>query len=107
MRKLTVWLQITALAAAVSVCASRTVMRAQLLEEEEDVRLPGGKKQKDEILKEDHRQNIADARRLVELSQALKDDLEKHDQRVFSLTALKNAEEIEKIAKRVRNRIRR
>ena len=40
--------------------------------EEEDVVLPNGHFQKDEILKADHQQNLKDAAELVELSQLLK-----------------------------------
>ncbi len=43
----------------------------------------------------------------MELSQALKDELEANDSHVLSLSSLKKAEEIEKLAKRIHGRLRR
>jgi hypothetical protein len=37
----------------------------------------------------------------------LKEELEKNDRHVLSLTSLKKTEEIEKLAKRIRSRLRR
>jgi len=44
---------------------------------------------------------------LIELSEELKRELEKNDKHVLSVAALKKSEEIEKIAKRIRGRLRR
>jgi hypothetical protein len=107
MRRLKTWLQILALAACVAVLASQVLVLAQDQDEGEDVILPNGKSQKEEILKAEHKLNLEDARRLVEVAQGLKADLEKHDQRVLSVNAIRNTEEIEKIAKRIRGRLRR
>ncbi len=71
------------------------------------VRLPNGKLQQDEILKEDHEKSIKDAAQLIELAEALKLELEKDDAHVLSLSSLKKTEEIEKIAKRIRTRLKR
>ena len=60
-----------------------------------------------EILKADRAKSIEDAGRLMELSEELKRELEKNDKNVLSVAALKKAEEIEKIAKRIRGRLRR
>ena len=76
-------------------------------EESVDTRLPNGRSQKNEILKADHAKNIEDARLLVKLSEELKADLEKNTEYVFSITALKKAEQIEKAAHRVRSRLKR
>jgi hypothetical protein len=73
----------------------------------EPVRLPNGKLQQDEILKADHEQSVKDAAQLIELSESLKQDLEKDDTHVLSLSSLKKTEEIEKIAKRIRTRLKR
>jgi hypothetical protein len=70
-------------------------------------RLPNGKLQQDEILKEDHEKSVKDAAQLIELSESLKQDLEKDDTHVLSLSSLKKTEEIEKIAKRIRTRLKR
>ena len=107
MRRLTTWLKLLALAACVAVLASQVPAFAQDRDKEKDVLLPNGKSQKEEILKADHKQNLDDARRLVEVAQGLKAELEKHGQQVLSLNAIRNTEEIEKLAKRIRGRLRR
>lgn len=63
--------------------------------------------QVEEILKADRAKSIEDAGRLIELSEELKRELEKNDKHVLSVAALKKSEEIEKIAKRIRGRLRR
>jgi len=71
-----------------------------------DIRLPNGKLQQDEILKADHEKSIKDAAQLIELSESLKKELEKDDRHVLSISSLKKTEEIEKIAKRIRARLK-
>ena len=108
MRRLTIWLQILALAACVAVLTSQVLVLAQDRDkQEEDILLPNGKSQKEEILKAEHKLNLEDARRLVEVAQGLKAEFEKRDARVLSVNAIRNTEEIEKIAKRIRGRLRR
>jgi len=72
-----------------------------------EVRLPNGKLQQDEILKADHEKSVKDAAQLIELSENLKKELEKDDSHVLSISSLKKTEEIEKIAKRIRARLKR
>jgi hypothetical protein len=72
----------------------------------EDVRLPNGKMQRDEILKAEHLKSIEDARALSKLADELKLDLEKNDQNVLPLATLKKTEEIEKLAKRIHDRLK-
>ncbi|HWB96697.1 MAG TPA: hypothetical protein VG672_08350 [Bryobacteraceae bacterium] len=72
-----------------------------------DVKLPSGKSQQEEILKADHARDLKDAAQLVELAEQLKQELEKNDRHVLSVSSLKKTEEIEKIAKRIRSRLRR
>jgi hypothetical protein len=74
--------------------------------QKEEVRLPNGKLQKDEILKAEHEQTLRDAAQLAELAQQLQQDLEKEDRYVISLTTLKKTEDIEKLAKKIRTRLR-
>ena len=107
MRRLKTWLQILALAACVAVLTSQILVFAQDQTKEEDVLLPNGKSQKEEIVKAEHKLNLEDARRLVEVAQGLKEDIEKHDARVLSVNAIRNTEEIEKLAKRIRGRLHR
>ncbi len=74
--------------------------------EEEDVILPNGKLQKDEILKAEHRQNLKDAAELADLAEQLKIDLEKNDRYILSMATLKKTDDIEKLARRIRSRLR-
>ena len=74
---------------------------------DEPFRLPSGKLQQDEILKADHAKDIAEARELARLASDLRDEIEKGDAHVLSVGAIKKTEEIEKLAKRIRGRIKR
>jgi hypothetical protein len=72
-----------------------------------DPKLPNGKSQNEEILKSEFQKSQEDVAKLVELSQSLQKDLESDGRHVLSLASLKKTEEIEKIAKRIRGRMRR
>ena len=74
-------------------------------DQEDDVILPNGKPQKDEILKAEHQQNLKDAAELADLAEQLKIDLEKNDRYVLSMATLKKTDDIEKLAKRIRARL--
>jgi hypothetical protein len=76
-------------------------------EEPSDIRLPNGKRQQDEILKAEYEQNLKDAQELVNLAKAFELDLEKDDRFVLSLTSLKKLDEIEKLTRRIRTRMKR
>ncbi len=71
-----------------------------------DMRLPNGKRQRDEILKADYEQNLRDARDLMDLSKSFELDLEKSDAFVLSLGLLKKLDDMEKLTKRIRGRMR-
>lgn len=73
---------------------------------QEDAKLPSGKSQRDEILKAEHEQNLKDAAQLVELTQQLQQDLEKNERFVLSLATLKKTDDIEKLVKKIRSRLR-
>jgi hypothetical protein len=75
--------------------------------EPSDMRLPNGKSQKEEILKADHEKSLEDASKLIELSEELKIELEKNDRHVLSVGMLKKLDDIEKLSKRIRSRLRR
>ncbi len=75
--------------------------------EEPPVVLPSGKSQKREILKADFEKSKSEAADLLELAQQLKEDLEKNDAYVLDLRTLKKAEDIEKLAKRIKDRMKR
>jgi hypothetical protein len=72
-----------------------------------DVRMPNGKIQTDEILKDDYAKNLKDARDLTGLARGLEEDLEKNEAFVFSLTTLKRLDDMERLTKRIRSRMKR
>jgi hypothetical protein len=71
-----------------------------------EAKLPNGKSQRDAILKAEHEQNLKDAAQLVDLAQQLQQDLEKNDTFVFSISTLKKTDDIEKLVKKIRGRLR-
>ena len=71
------------------------------------VRLPNGKLQSDEIVKSEHEQSLKDAQELKKLIGEFCDDLEKSDRFVVSVQTIRKLEEIEKRAKKIRNRMTR
>jgi hypothetical protein len=71
-----------------------------------EAKLPNGKSQRDAILKAEHEQNLKDAAQLVDLAQQLQQDLEKNDTFVFSISTLKKTDDIEKLVKKIRSRLR-
>ena len=73
----------------------------------EEVRLPNGKLQRDEILKADYNSNVKDARELMDLTKSFELDLEKSDAFVLSLGLLRKLDDIDRITKRIRGRMRR
>lgn len=72
----------------------------------EDVRLPNGKLQREEILKADYQKTLEDARALSKLADELKGDLEKGDYNVLSLATLKKTDDIDRLAKRIHDRLK-
>lgn len=72
-----------------------------------DVRLPNGKSQRAEMIKEDYKKNLEDAAELVKLAEDLKAELEKYDRNVVSVKTLKDTDDIEKLAKNIRGRLKR
>lgn len=76
-------------------------------DEASDVRLPSGKSQQEEILKGEHKKAIEDTEKLIKLAEELKSDLEKDEYHVLSVASLKKTEEIEKLARKIRERLKR
>ena len=95
-----------ALALAMSAQPPSTQPSRPAEESPVDVRLPNGKLQRDEILKADFQKSLGDARELSKLADELKADLEKNDRYVLSIATLKKTEEIEKLAKRIHDRLK-
>lgn len=75
--------------------------------EVEPPRLPDGRNQTDEILKAEHRKSLEEAEEMRKLAEELKAELEKNDRHVVSVSSIKKTEQIEKLAKRIRSRLRR
>src|SRR5262249_52237986 len=75
-------------------------------EKEPDLRLPNGKRQIDEILKSDYKQNLKEAHELSELASSFETELQKTDKFVLSLSMLKKLDDMERLVKRIRGRIR-
>ena len=75
--------------------------------EHQEPPLPSGKNQREEILKADHAKSKAEATEMAELAQQLKEELEKSEHHVLDLRLVKKAEEIEKLARRIKDRLRR
>lgn len=82
-------------------------MPAGTATEEPEVKLPNGRSRNEAILREDHARNLKDAADLTALSQSLQADLEKEDRHVLSLQTLKKLDEIDKLTRRMRARMRR
>ena len=72
-----------------------------------DFRLPSGKSQREEILRADHERSIEDAAELMKLTEELKIELEKNDRHVVAVSTLKKLDNIEKLARRIRSRLKR
>ena len=75
--------------------------------DEPEVKLPNGKTQKEEIIRVDYERNLKDAGDLARLAEEIKGDLEKGDRYLVSLKTLKKLEEVEKLSKDIRLRLRR
>ena len=75
-------------------------------EQPDEVRLPNGKDRREVIVKADYDQNVKDAREVIDLAKSFEEDLEKDDRYVVSLSSLKKLDEIDKLTKRIRSRLK-
>jgi hypothetical protein len=71
-----------------------------------DTQLPNGRSQPEEILKQDHKKNLADAAAMAKLAEEVSEDLEKNDRFVYSLNTMKKLDDIEKLSKAIRGRLK-
>lgn len=71
-----------------------------------DTRMPDGKSQQIAIAKDAHKQALEEAKKMLALAEELKTELEKSGAYVVPLNTMKKAEEIEKLARRIRGRLR-
>ena len=98
--------RITLLAAFAALCLAQVPQPEPQPPPAPPVKLPNGKLQRDEILKADYEQNLKDARDLIDAAKAFELELEKSDRFVLSLGLLKRLDDMDKLTKRIRNRMR-
>lgn len=72
-----------------------------------DPSFPTRGKQRDMIVKDDYKKNVRDSAELARLAEELKTDLANGDQYVISIRALKDADDIDKLARNIRGRLKR
>lgn len=70
-------------------------------------RLPNGRLISEAIIKEDNRRNLDELKKIREITAALEKDLEETEGHVLSIDNLKRLEEIEKLSRSIRGRMRR
>ena len=73
----------------------------------EDVRLPNGKSQREEMLKADYVRNLADAADLARLAAEVQEEIEKNDRYAVSVKTLKKLDDIGKLARNIHGRLNR
>lgn len=73
---------------------------------DDDARLPNGKSQKNAMAKQNHEEALKDAEDLVTAAQQLQDEIKKAGNYVVPVESLKKTEEIEKLARRIRGRLK-
>lgn len=73
---------------------------------EEDEKLPNGKSRNDMIAREEHEAALKDTNQLIAVAQQLKQELEKAGDFVVPFSSVKRTEEIEKLARRIRGRLK-
>jgi cell division septation protein DedD len=88
------------------IAFAQAAERPAAVDPQSDLKLPNGKSQRDEILKSERAQNLKDAAQLVDMAKDLQQEIEKNEAYVLPLSALKKTDEIEKLAKRIRTRLR-
>lgn len=75
-------------------------------ESDADVKLPNGKSQKDAIAEQQHAQALKSAEQLVTLAQELKGELERAGTFVVPVSTIKKTEDIEKLARKIRGKLK-
>src|ERR1700680_932701 len=79
--------------------------RLELPRPPEESRLPNDRKEA--ILKADYKKNVEDATELARLAEELRADLENSNRYVVSTKTIKNTEDIQRLAKNIRGRLKR
>lgn len=71
------------------------------------LRTPDGRNRTEMILKADHEASLRDIETMRKLVEEIKIDMEKNDRHILSVATLKKIDEIEKLAKKIRSRMKR
>ena len=74
--------------------------------EEKEAKPPDDRKQKEVIARAAYQDSLNDTKKLIAMAEDLKAELEKNDQYVVSVAAIHKTEEIEKLARRIRGRLK-
>lgn len=77
------------------------------LDSPEILRTPDGRNRTEMILKSDHEASLKDVDTMRKLIEDVKIDMEKNDRHVLSVGTLKKLDDIEKLSKRIRGRMKR
>lgn len=72
----------------------------------DDRRMPDGRSQKLLIAKEEHEQALKEARDLVALAEQLRDEIDHAGNYVVPVSSVKKTEDIERLARKIRGRLR-
>ena len=73
---------------------------------EEDRKLPNGKSQNNAIATQNHEQALKDTNELISVAEQLRQELQKAGKYVVPISSVKKTEEIEKLARRIRGRLK-
>jgi len=71
------------------------------------LRTPDGRNRTEMILKADHEASLKDIEAMRKLVEEVKIDMEKNDRHILSVATLKKIDEIEKLTKKIRGRMKR
>lgn len=96
----------SALAAQAPLDPQADEHRLPIPEPDEDKKLPNGKSQKDAIAAQEHVEALKEAEQMVGLATQIKDELAKAGNFVVPLSTLHKTEEIEKLARKIRGRLK-
>ncbi len=73
---------------------------------DEDTKLPNGKSLHDEMAKQQHADALKDVDALVAAAEELRDEIKRAGNYVVPVNSVRKTEEIEKLAKRIRGRLK-
>jgi hypothetical protein len=72
----------------------------------DDRRLPNGKSQKDAISKQSHEEALKEVEALIQVAEDLRDELKHSGEYVVAISSLRKTEEIEKLARHIRGKLK-